>query len=303
MQALAHYREFAPCEALRGHVRAFFSFTTPAENPSACRLITRDVRFGAGDPFCSPVFADGHVSIVFSFGSAYRTDGLWHSITAAPRADVIGPMSVVGPASGGERQDMVGAYFHAAQAPLVTHIPVSELTDRVLSLDDVWGSAGSDLVTRLGEANNEAARIDRLESALLQWRAKERSPRAALDLPGLAGFVIRRHGRLTVQCLANAAGVSRQHLTRVFRETVGVTPKLFCRLARFQAALWCAGRGKSVDWAQAAVEMGYSDQSHMIAEFRQFSSLTPTALALQRWFHPFIERARDSIFPIARSLR
>jgi len=71
-----------------------------------------------------------------------------------------------------------------------------------------------------------------------------------------------------------------------------VTPKLFARLARFQAGLAYAGCGANVDWAQAALELGYADQSHMISEFREFSSLTPQTLARQRWFHPFIERAR-----------
>jgi len=50
--------------------------------------------------------------------------------------------------------------------------------------------------------------------------------------------------------------------------------------------------GNNVDWAQAALETGYADQSHMIADFREFSSLTPHQLTTERWFHPFIEHAR-----------
>jgi AraC-like DNA-binding protein len=46
-----------------------------------------------------------------------------------------------------------------------------------------------------------------------------------------------------------------------------------------------------VDWAQTALDLGYADQSHMIAEFRQFRGLAPQALASAHWFHPFIERA------------
>src|SRR5262249_59183479 len=92
---------------------------------------------------------------------------------------------------------------------------------------------------------------------------------------------------------AGDAGVSRQHLTRAFRASVGVTPKLYCRLARFQSALAYASCGTQVDWAQAAAATGYADQSHMIAEFREFSSLTPQQLVAERWFHPFIERAKE----------
>ena len=98
--------------------------------------------------------------------------------------------------------------------------------------------------------------------------------------------------RVSIESLASAAGVSRQHLTRLFHEHVGVSPKLYCRLARFQSALVHAGAGERVDWARVAGDVGYADQSQMIAEFREFSSLTPHRLATERWFHPFIERAK-----------
>ncbi|HEU4891446.1 MAG TPA: hypothetical protein VFT47_07835 [Vicinamibacterales bacterium] len=80
---------------------------------------------------------------------------------------------------------------------------------------------------------------------------------------------------------------------REFRAQLGIGPKLYTRIARFQSGLVYAGCRDKGAWADAAVEMGYADQSHMIAEFRQFSALTPAALASREWFHPFIERARD----------
>lgn len=98
---------------------------------------------------------------------------------------------------------------------------------------------------------------------------------------------------MSVSRLAEAAGVSRQHLTRVFRGTIGVSPKRYCRLARFHAGLAYAGAGTGFQWAQIAAELGYADQSHMIAEFRELSSLTPDALSTRRWFHPFILEARS----------
>jgi AraC-like DNA-binding protein len=86
--------------------------------------------------------------------------------------------------------------------------------------------------------------------------------------------------------------VSRQHFSRQFREQLGIPPKLYCRLARFQSGLAPAESQEKINWAETAFALGYADQSHMIAEFRQFSSLTPQALVSGRWFHPFIERAR-----------
>jgi AraC-like DNA-binding protein len=75
---------------------------------------------------------------------------------------------------------------------------------------------------------------------------------------------------------------------------VGVSPKVFCRLARFQSGLAYAGSTEHVQWARAATDLGYADQSHMIAEFREFSSLTPHQLATEQWFHPFIELAKSA---------
>jgi AraC-like DNA-binding protein len=97
-----------------------------------------------------------------------------------------------------------------------------------------------------------------------------------------------------VSALAEAAGVSRQHLTRVFRDVVGLSPKRYCRIARFQAGLAYADTAHEVEWCVAALDLGYADQSHMIAEFREMSGLTPASLATGRWFHPFILDAREN---------
>ena len=292
-RAVACYREFAPCAALREYVRAFFSFAPALESNHTRRPVTLEVRFGERDPFRSPMFADGHVSIVFSFPKTYRLGGLWYLNSAAPSGMVIGPTSMVGPAAEADQPEAIGVFFHAAQASRFALVPACDLTDRIVALEELWGEPGSELALQLNEATTESARIDCLESVLLGRIGRGCNVTSSLDLPALAAFVLRSRGKVTVPWLAEAAGVSRQHLTRVFREMVGVTPKLYSRLARFQAGLAYAGR-KDVDCAQLAAELGYFDQSHMIAEFRQFSSLTPQTLVTQPLFHPFIEHARAS---------
>jgi AraC-like DNA-binding protein len=192
---------------------------------------------------------------------------------------------------GTDGPEMVGVYFKAACANAFVRMAMSELTDTAVGVDDVWGPAGAILPSDLS-AMNEADRIDHLESVLLARLAHANRATGSVDIQGLAAGILRRRGRVTVEALARAAGVSRQHLTREFRDRIGISPKLYCRLARFQSGLTYAGSHSRVDWADAAADMGYADQSHMIAEFRQFSGLTPQTLATGRWFHPFIERAR-----------
>ncbi len=246
--AVVHYREFAPCEALREHVRAFFSFVPPVEHPPGGRPLLREVRLHERDPFCPRSFADGHVCLVFNFEQAWACGGHWRRAFSSSRGDVIGPMSADGAASLGQQPEAVGVFLRAGRSRALTGAPPAELADRSVALDDLWGAAAAGLPAELA-ADGEAARIDRLESVLLRRLAQAPIAETALNLPGLAQFVLRTGGRLTIERLAGAAGVSRQHLTRSFREAVGVTPKLFARLARFQAGLAYTGRGANVDWS------------------------------------------------------
>ena len=71
--------------------------------------------------------------------------------------------------------------------------------------------------------------------------------------------------------------VSERHLRRVFRETVGVSPKAFVRLARFRRALRAARHDDHASWASIAASTGYYDQAHLIAEFRAIAGVTPRA--------------------------
>jgi AraC-like DNA-binding protein len=232
------------------------------------------------------------VSLVFELGRTCDAAGRWNADAAAPRGTVIGPLSAVGRTEGADRPEMIGVYFRAGRAAPFLRAPISDLTDTAVNIEGVWGS--SSLATELEELD-EMQRIERLESVLLTRLTSAPRRSGTVRVDRLAAHVVRRRGRATVDAMADAAGVSRQHLARLFKERVGVGPKLYARLARFQAGLVYAGAGSGVEWATAAADLGYADQSHMIAETREFSGLTPQVLADRYWFHPFIERARATV--------
>jgi AraC-like DNA-binding protein len=186
---------------------------------------------------------------------------------------------------------MIGALFGPAGASSFVRVPMSDLADQAVSIGDLWGNEAITLAAELRELD-ELGRLERFEFALQSRLAIAANRWRPVNVEGLAATVIRHRGRVTVEGLARAAGVSRQHLTREFRNRIGVPPKLYARIVRFQSGLSYAGC-QHVDWAVAAVEMGYADQSHLIAEFRRFSGLTPQELAARDWFHPFIERTRS----------
>ena len=293
------YRELAPSPELRGHVRAFFTFTPGGNDWRGLRTSTREVRFAAGESFCSPRFADGQTSLVVETGALCDLEAGW-TFGAPVRAHAIGALRSVGAPAGRARPEMIGAYFEPGATSALLHVPAIELTDRAVGLDLLWGSQGARLSEDLAELN-EAARVDRLEAVLLERLQRARASPAGLDVVGIARRIRASPPSANVRSLADAAGFSRQHLSRLFKQAMGVSPKRYGRLARFQAGLAYVGADSGVNWAEAAAELGYADQSHMIAEFRELSGLTPHQLALQRWFHPFILEARSRVSRSARS--
>ena len=77
--------------------------------------------------------------------------------------------------------------------------------------------------------------------------------------------------------LAAGVGRSHRHLIALFREQVGTTPKLYCRIHRFQRIVQRIASGVPVDWVEVALAGGYCDQAHLANEFRDFAGITPGA--------------------------
>jgi AraC-like DNA-binding protein len=162
---------------------------------------------------------------VFSFGKYYCPEGIWRGDSVLAGGDVIGPIAFPGPPSVPARAESVGAYFCAGA--VIPGAPSVELANRVVALEDLWGASARQTRAELCDVRSEAVRLDRLESALVQRVAAARQPRGtSLHISGLAAWIFQSAGQLTVERLSEAAGLSRRHLTRVFREHVGVSPKL-----------------------------------------------------------------------------
>jgi AraC-like DNA-binding protein len=211
---------------------------------------------------------------------------LWSQAEERNAGHVIGLMSAAHPAFHGERISEVGVYFRPIQAGRFFRTAAHELANRILPLSDLWGRQAISLEAQIAEGICDDERVDRLERALLQRLHVGRDCRCTVDLTALTAFIQHKRGLISIADVADRAGISRQHLGRLFQEEIGVAPKLFCRLARFRAALACATEGVR-GGAGLAADLGYADQSHMIAEFREFSGLTPRPLLLQQRVHPF----------------
>lgn len=166
----------------------------------------------------------------------------------------------------------VGAMLRPGAAALLFGLPAGELSERHTRLDDLWGRSANVAHEQLLEAGAPEKRFGILESLLAS-----RLPVVRGLHPAVA-YAIERFQLLdSVRDVAKHSGYSHRHFISLFREAVGLAPKRYCRVLRFQAALRRAARNGTASWAAIALDAGYSDQAHFNRDFLEFAGVTPTA--------------------------
>lgn len=153
---------------------------------------------------------------------------------------------------------------------------VNELADTHVNLDAFWGGWAAELRAQLATAA-PARRFSIMERALLaRWHRFWR-PHAAVSVSIQTFEGLPTH--MTIREAARRVDLSERRFIQVFSREVGLTPKLYCRIQRFQRAREASKTAVTANWAAIAVDCEYFDQSHLIRDFVAFSGLRPTALA------------------------
>lgn len=166
---------------------------------------------------------------------------------------------------------LMGVSFKPGGAAPFFSVPINELHNSHVPLAALWGAFAGELRERLLSVEDARMRLCVLEQCLLErmtWPL-ERSPMVSFMLDAL-----QKPGSGVAE-ITEQIGYSARHASQVFSEVVGLTPKQFSRVRRFQEVLRLLEAGQQINWADLAVACGYFDQAHFIHDFRAFSGLTP----------------------------
>lgn len=178
---------------------------------------------------------------------------------------------------------LVGVHFKPGGAFPFLGWPANELHDLHVGLDTLWGAAAAELRDRLLAAPTSAAIFGVLEQALLSQATRPLTRHPAVAF-ALREFQAGPHPR-TIADVSAQIGISPRRFIELFNAEVGLTPKLFCRVQRFQQVLRLIDSGRPIAWTEIALACGYFDQAHFIHDFQAFAGLTPTAYLSQRSEH------------------
>ncbi|HTF32906.1 MAG TPA: helix-turn-helix domain-containing protein [Myxococcota bacterium] len=153
-------------------------------------------------------------------------------------------------------------------------LPLSELAGRAVSIRDLLPPEHRSLAEQLEALPDWEARFDCFEELLAQ-RIAGSDLRSELVSWALR-YIEASGGAADMRTLARELGYSQKHVIHLFRDHVGVPPKLLARIVRFDRLIGSLRRGAPESWSELALAFGYYDQSHLVRDVRQFTGTTPT---------------------------
>jgi AraC-like DNA-binding protein len=232
------------------------------------------------------VLPSAHVSLMVNLTEdEFRTyHGLDHAtVRRTGGAAFSGPQARSTVIDTAEQRRLVSVNFRLGGAAPFIPAPLDATRDELVDLEDLWGRDGAILRERVLEAPTPEGMLQVLEAALLERLGAPDPPDASV------GFAVRALERgLPVSEVTARLDVLPKRFVRRFRSRIGLTPKRFARVRRLQRALRAVAHEPETEWAEAAAENGYYDQSHLIHDFRELAGITPTAYrprAAHEWNH------------------
>ncbi len=256
-----YYAEIMPCAALKPYIRCFWG--TPGQ--ALCR--------GHSDGNHGIVIPDTCMDIIFDFDcESGRVSGSFcamdeNSYTTAGKNE---------PAL----SSTFAVRFYAWSAALFSDWDFSGSKNKAFEPDGFFKGIMRDLGERLFELDSLEKRARAAEEYLLKRLSLKRFD---IDLMNSVCDVITSNGRMTVGEICSKNALSARRLERLFAENIGVSPKTFITLVRYQL-LWqeiCStGRFDALD---LMYKYGYFDQPHLLNDFKKRHGMTPAqAIRLSR---------------------
>lgn len=251
------YQTFNPPTPLAQYVRFFWA-------------LEAEVR--PGIEFVHRSMADGCVEIVFHYRAAFDEIKADDSVTCSPLSNIQAQSTKVRRFSTHESFGIFGAYLYPFAIPRLFSFPAYDFTGITPDLESALGAEGKRLEERIISAADNETRV-RIMSDYLE----EKLRRPHRELPGVhrsVRSIIAAKGDMNIVNLAREYCLSTRQFERKFKEIAGLSPKLYTRVVRFQAATQFRLNGVR-DLTEIAYACGYYDQSHFISDFREFSGYTP----------------------------
>lgn len=183
----------------------------------------------------------------------------------------------------GKDSEMFIINFHKGRAYPFVQMPLHELTDSVVDGDLVLTREIMDLRDMILEEPVIARKFITVEQFLLKKFYRRLIPNPFIEFA--VNTIVSSPGQMSIQQISGKVGFSQKHLIKLFKDHVGLTPKGFLKILRFQKAIEEIHTSRLPDWTRIAFESGFYDQAHFINDFKLFSGFTPKQYTQHQYEH------------------
>ncbi|MCB0531211.1 MAG: helix-turn-helix transcriptional regulator [Lewinellaceae bacterium] len=170
---------------------------------------------------------------------------------------------------------MLVVRFRPGRILQILGMPAQEIAGQVVLLDELWGPAFEDLRNGLLERPTAPEKFAWLEQFFFRKIQYAGGGNPVID------FAIDRLQTLStaagIAAIVEKTGYSHKHFVSLFHQHLGVPPKVFSRILKFQHAVrQLESTFGAPDWSALSYSCGYYDQAHFINEFKSFSGFSPS---------------------------
>ena len=215
--------------------------------------------------------ADGCPGIIFQhpdYGTFYQKE------KALPQVFLYGQSTKFTELTLNGKMNAIGIYLHPSSLKLIFGLNPEELTDSCLDVDELSKKSGFSLLEQLYDAKTAKQRIEILSVFLfLNIKANDFNKNEVMAYA--LSSIMQSGGNIALRELQEQLQMSERTFERKFKEYIGITPKLFTRICRFQSSLNQMRNNTFNKLSDIAFENDYSDQSHFIRSFREFTGFSP----------------------------
>ena len=249
------YQTYQPHAELASLIKCYWTLDSPKE----------DV------PQPQTIVPDGCMEMIFHHGDLYR-QYIHEEAVVQPRNCVFGqltqPLKI-------EPTGVTGIFsvrFHYDGFIPFATIPIKDMDDKAIPLEDLFGEAGTELGQRVILATTAEEKISHVEAFLrerLNMETIDRIVKSTVDL------LLNVNGQISVNELSQLTNINRRQLERRFSTAIGLSPKQLSKTIRLQSTLKQLLNKEYTNLTTLAHDSDYYDQAHFIKDFKEFTGLTP----------------------------
>ena len=217
------------------------------------------------EPVLPKIFSGTGTELMFHYGDLLLGTNQAGKMFTLPQCYIMSPRFTCYDLNPGNQLGFISIRFRAGAFRHFCKTPSTELVDSFVDIEDLWGSSGREFSQQVLEAGNLQQRIAIIEKFLMAFLTKYYKKEQPLDQA--VKTLLYDYKRVNLHDISQNLFLSQRQMERKFRNAVGVSPKAFQRISRFEAVMKNLLLHRSRKYLAVVLDHGYYDQSHFLKEF------------------------------------